>query len=176
MRGGYAQRHAAPERRSGRPDGAITAAFPAELSPRHKRGTAAGSGTGKALLARHYQPRGCRCGSREPAALPWPVAERNELEALRKSAPAIRNILRPPPARAADRPTPTVQFCIFPKMLQSGSPPDILVSARVRFPRSTRQTYCAAPRPSRSRIRAMAPCGGTCCESRQPESSRSRRS
>ena len=77
---------------------------------------------GAALSAARVQMRPC-----EPAALPWPVAERNEPDALRKSAPALRNNPRPPPARAADRPTPTARFCSILKALLSGSPPDVVL-------------------------------------------------
>ena len=84
---------------------------------------AAGSGTGKsrfgaALSAARVQMRLC-----ELAALPWPVAEMVELEALRRSAPAIRDNPRPPPARAADRPAPAVWFCV------NGANPQLMMAS-----------------------------------------------
>ena len=61
-RGGYAQA-ACPPRASQRQTGWCDyrgLARPTVL--RQWRGAATGSGTGKTLLARHCQPRGCRCG------------------------------------------------------------------------------------------------------------------
>ena len=129
-RGGYAQA-ACPPRASQRQTGWCDyrgLARPTVL--RQWRGAATGSGTGKTLLARHYQPRGCRCGHaslpRCPGRSPKGTSQTRCGRAPRPFATIPARPQRVPPT-GPRRPRGPVYP---PRRYGPGSPPDIFVCER----------------------------------------------
>ena len=112
-RGGYAQA-ACPPRASQRQTGWCDyrgLARPTVL--RQWRGAATGSGTGKTLLARHCQPRGCRCGHaslpRCPGRSPKGTSQTRCGRAPRPFATILARPQRVPPT-SPRRPRGSVHF------------------------------------------------------------------
>ena len=126
---GYARRHAAPERRCGRPDGLVPRPLLLNRSPPRTR-SGCRDWNREILLARRDQPRGCSMRPSRACRAALAGRRKERAGSAAEERPSHSQTISARPQRAPPTgPRRPRGFCISQMALQSGSPPDVFVCA-----------------------------------------------